>query len=140
MFTVEKAIILAAQYHEGQKRWNGEPYVNHLFRVMLQMDTDYERIIAVLHDSLEDTKLTSDILRANGCLDPFISDIIVLTHDSKCTYEEYIENINGRIPIKVKIADLMDNRNLDTLGHVMNRKDYERLMKYGNALKVLRGY
>ena len=140
MFTVEKAIILAAQYHEGQMHWDGEPYINHLLRVMLKMNTDDERIVAVLHDSFEDTKLTPSLLVARLCPSHLITAISVLTHKQDVSYEEYIDQIKDNpIAVTVKIADLIDNRDLDTLGHAIKPTDINRLVKYGRALETLRG-
>lgn len=59
---IKKAISLAAIYHEGQFRNSGEPYITHPIEVAL-MVSDYllkteAIIISLLHDTLEDTKLT----------------------------------------------------------------------------------
>lgn len=60
---LNKAIILATTFHTGQKDKAGEPYILHPLAVMLKMDTDEERVVAVLHDILEDTMITEKILR-----------------------------------------------------------------------------
>ena len=42
----------------------GSPYINHALRVMERMDTEEEKMAAVLHDVVEDTVLTEEELAA----------------------------------------------------------------------------
>jgi (p)ppGpp synthase/HD superfamily hydrolase len=56
MSTLETAIAIAAEAHEGQVDKAGAPYILHPLRVMLRLDTNEERIVAVLHDVVEDCK------------------------------------------------------------------------------------
>src|SRR5439155_17942529 len=66
MATLEKAIELAARYHAGQKDKEGLPYITHPLRVMQRVQGADAQIVAVLHDALEDTKLTEADLRSAG--------------------------------------------------------------------------
>lgn len=64
---VERAIKLATEAHEGQFRKSGDPYIVHPLAVMKMvqgwgMDEDTV-IAAVLHDTVEDTKVTLDDVR-----------------------------------------------------------------------------
>ena len=54
MSTLERAIQIAAEAHAGQVDKGGAPYILHPLRVMLTMATEEERIVAVLHDAVED--------------------------------------------------------------------------------------
>lgn len=47
-------IGIAAEAHAGQVDRAGIAYILHLLRVMLSVDTDEERIVAVMHDVCED--------------------------------------------------------------------------------------
>jgi guanosine-3',5'-bis(diphosphate) 3'-pyrophosphohydrolase len=49
---VEQAIEIATKAHHGQVDKAGKPYILHPLRVMLAMDNDTDRIVAVLHDVL----------------------------------------------------------------------------------------
>ena len=69
MSTLERAVAIATQAHGGQTDKAGEPYIRHPLRVMLSMDSDLERIVAVLHDVVEDSDITLDQLRADGFSD-----------------------------------------------------------------------
>ena len=61
-----KAYEFGKRYHEGQKRLSGEPYFNHCIEVastLASWNMDYTTIIAgLLHDVIEDTKITVDDL------------------------------------------------------------------------------
>lgn len=51
---LERAIRIAAKAHRGQQDKGGAPYILHPLRLMLQCDRDTDRIVAVLHDVVED--------------------------------------------------------------------------------------
>ncbi len=59
---VKKAYSIAAEAHEGQKRLSGEPYIMHPLNVALilsKLGMDDDSVVAaILHDTVEDTKLT----------------------------------------------------------------------------------
>jgi (p)ppGpp synthase/HD superfamily hydrolase len=63
MATLERAIALAAKAHEGQYDKGGAAYILHPLRVMARVTTPEQRIVAVLHDVLEDTPTLSDLAR-----------------------------------------------------------------------------
>ena len=50
---LEKALILAAKAHTGQVDKGGAPYILHPIRVMLACEGEKEKIVALLHDTLE---------------------------------------------------------------------------------------
>lgn len=66
---IEAAYLLAGKAHEGQKRLSGEPYITHPIAVALhlaQLQQDEDTVIAgLLHDVLEDTKMSETELRNN---------------------------------------------------------------------------
>lgn len=57
-FTLEDAIIMASRNHAGQTDKLGEPYILHPVRVMSKLSDPAARIVAVLHDVIEDTTVT----------------------------------------------------------------------------------
>ena len=66
IYQIKKAIFYARKYHGKQKRLSGEAYYSHPLKVAEMLckylpDTDMI-IIAILHDTLEDTDLTTDML------------------------------------------------------------------------------
>lgn len=59
---IAKALNIAIEYHTGQLRASGEQYYNHpiaVAEIIAEMRLDTDSIItALLHDTIEDTKLT----------------------------------------------------------------------------------
>ncbi len=53
---LQKAIEVATEALKGKEDGNGRPYVEHALRVMEKMSTEEEKIVAVLHDVLEDSE------------------------------------------------------------------------------------
>ena len=58
---IRRAFIVGAEAHEGQTRKSGEPYITHpvaVATILADLGLDAETIIAaILHDTLEDTRL-----------------------------------------------------------------------------------
>jgi (p)ppGpp synthase/HD superfamily hydrolase len=54
MVTLEKSIAMTTDARRGQPDKGGHPYIFHPLRLMLQMSTMEGRIVAVLHDVVED--------------------------------------------------------------------------------------
>ena len=63
---IKKAYEIARDAHNGQKRRSGEPYIMHpvaVAEILLELGMDNECIIAaLLHDVVEDTKLSLDFI------------------------------------------------------------------------------
>jgi (p)ppGpp synthase/HD superfamily hydrolase len=137
MSTLERAIQIAVQAHMGQKDKGGEPYILHPLRVMFKMHTDLERIVAVLHDVVEDSEWTLDHLRDEGFPDQVLAAVDCLTRRSNEPYEDFIERVQvNALARTVKIADLQDNLDASRLPELTD-KDIERIRKYQKALTVL---
>lgn len=137
MSTLERAISICALAHEGQVDKGGSPYVLHPLKVMLRLAHDQERIVAVLHDVVEDTAVTLDDLRNEGFSDAVVGAIDSLTKREGETYQAFIERA-ARDPIarRVKLADLAENSDLSRLGEP-SQKDLDRLEKYRKATDYL---
>jgi (p)ppGpp synthase/HD superfamily hydrolase len=109
---LERAIELALNAHRGQQ-YPGparEPYVLHLFRVMLAFDSGPARMTAVLHDVLEDTTVTVDDLLNSGVPRTVVNAVVALTHRPEDSYDEYIERVaDNELARQVKLADIADN-------------------------------
>jgi len=133
MPTVEDAIALALEAHRGQVDRAGEPYILHPLRVMAGLKTDTERIIAVLHDVVEDSDLTLDDLRALGYDETIVGAIDSLSRREGETYEAFIQRVRQNpLAVTVKLADLADNMDLRR-NRLLQDTDLERLQRYQNA-------
>jgi (p)ppGpp synthase/HD superfamily hydrolase len=137
MSTLERAIALAATAHEGQLDKAGAPYILHVLRVMLRLQTPEARMAAVLHDIVEDCGWTLDRLRADGFPEAVVTGIDAVTRREAESYEEFVLRAKAHpIGRLVKMADLEDNSDLTRLPEVTDR-DRARLDKYRRAMEAL---
>lgn len=137
MSTLERAIAIAAQAHAGQTDKAGAPYILHPLRMMLTLETEAERIVAVLHDVVEDTPVTLDDLRAERFTDEILAALESVTKRDGEDYEAFVLRA-GQNPIgrRVKLADLRDNSDISRIP-APTEKDYGRLEKYRGAIATL---
>jgi (p)ppGpp synthase/HD superfamily hydrolase len=137
MANLERAIELAVKHHKGQVDKAGQSYILHPLRLMLTMSTESERIVAVLHDIVEDTPITLDNLREEGFGEKIVTAIECVTKQAGEDYDSFIERISHNpLATAVKLADLEDNMDLSRLSDV-TEKDLLRVAKYQRAKKVL---
>ena len=134
---LEVAIRIAANAHGGQLDKAGQPYILHPLRVMFSMFTLEEKIVAVLHDVVEDTAVCLEDL-ANIFPEEIVNAVETLSHLDGEDYEMYIQRIaqGPSLAKRVKMADLRDNMNRDRIPFPSER-DLRRWAKYGTAYKVL---
>ncbi|MHC3823328.1 MULTISPECIES: HD domain-containing protein [Pseudomonas] len=136
--TLERAIAIAATAHAGQVDKGGAPYILHPLKVMLRMSTLEERIVAVLHDVVEDCAISLDDLRKEGFSEEVLSAIESVTKVPGESYEDFVEraaqNPIGRV---VKLADLEENSDLSRIASP-SWEDLERVEKYRRAIGRLR--
>ena len=140
MSTLENAMSIAVTAHKGQVDKAGKPYILHPLRLMFKMNSESEMIAAVLHDVVEDTDWTFEMLKAEGFGEEVLDALRLLTHDKKVPYKNYLEAIKtNKIALRVKIADLKDNLDIKRIARPKLR-DYARIaeyLKYYNELKKL---
>lgn len=131
---LEKAIQIAAKAHEGQKDKAGQPYILHPLRVMFRTNSEIERICAVLHDVIEDTPITLQMLRDEGFTPEVLNVLELLTKGSGESYDDFISRIlTNETACRVKLADLADNMNLSRI-QTPSEEDYKRVEKYKRAV------
>lgn len=135
---LKKCIEFAQTAHRGQKDKAGADYIGHPLRVMDQMNTTEGKIVAILHDVLEDTCYSvTDLYATLGLPDDLIESLILLTRRKGDNYMTYIQSLTGDpMAVSVKIADLKDNMDLSRLPAVTDH-DLARQKKYAQALEIL---
>lgn len=137
MSTLERAIAIAAQAHEGQIDKGGQPYILHPLRVMLRMHSEAGRIVAVLHDVVEDSNCSLDELRAEGFSEEVITALAAITRQAG---EGRIEAAKraARHPLAraVKLADNADNADLTRIP-APSEKDLARMDEYRKVRELL---
>jgi (p)ppGpp synthase/HD superfamily hydrolase len=137
MANLERAIAIAVEAHAEQKDKSGVAYILHPLRVMARVNSDTEKIVAILHDVVEDTDWTFEDLRQEGFSEEVIAALDCVTKREGETYEDFVKrsavNTTAR---RVKIADLEDNMDIRR-NESLTPKDLERYNKYLRAWRFL---
>ncbi|WP_308545011.1 HD domain-containing protein [uncultured Sneathia sp.] len=133
----ELALKIATEAHKGQVDKAGVPYINHPLTVASLVDTEEEKIVALLHDTIEDTNITEQDLIDYGFPNEIVEAVKLLTHNKNVPYMDYVAKIkDNELARKVKIADLTHNSDLSRLKEI-TEKDKKRYEKYQKALLYL---
>lgn len=135
---LEEALLLIEKYFKGKVDDAGKPYINHLIAVSEQMKSEEDKVVALLHDIIENTDISIEELHKVISMN-LIGRILVLSHNKEDTYDNYINNILncGDIHIiKIKMADMWHNMDLSRLNTITN-KDIQRFQKYRVYYKKL---
>ena len=103
------AMRIAYKAHHGQLDYNGIPYIFHPIHLAESMDDEISCCVALLHDTVEDTTVTLEDLKA--IFPTEVTDAVaLLTHNDDTDYFEYVRTIKDNpIARKVKLADLAHN-------------------------------
>ncbi len=137
MTALEKALALALKAHAGQKDKADQPYILHPLRVMLQMEDYKTKIVALLHDVLEDSEMTLQELSQAGFEDEILQAVDCLTKRDGEDYFAYLERVvQNKLARQVKMADLKDNLDITRLKEI-TPADRQRLNRYLKALSFL---
>ena len=134
---VDLALKIAIRAHEGQKDKLGREYVMHPIRVAERCKDPKAKIVALLHDTLEDTDVTGEYLREQGFPEEIVEGILSVTKQEGETYEEFVRRASiNPIGKEVKMADLEDNMDIRRLKEITD-EDVKRLRKYLRAWQYL---
>ena len=132
------AIMIATEAHWGQTDKGGQPYILHPLRVMAGMNTQKERIVAVLHDVIEDADTYSiDQATADFGIDVAMALDAITKRDGE-PYSDYLARVGTNLlATVVKLADLEDNSDLKRLRRPPTASDLARVEKYTKARQDL---
>jgi (p)ppGpp synthase/HD superfamily hydrolase len=132
-----RAISIAAVGFQDKFDKAGRPYILHCLRVMDKMETDEEKIVAILHDTIEDGVCTLNDLINEKFSQNVLFSLILLTHEKEDSYDDYIKKIStDSLATKVKLADLKDNSDITRLKG-LTKKDFDRMEKYHRSYVYL---
>jgi (p)ppGpp synthase/HD superfamily hydrolase len=136
---IEDAIRLACFYHHNQVDKIGEPYILHPIRVMLSLNSESERVVAVLHDILEDTNCTAeDLITHTKITTEELGAIEAITKREGESYSAYLLRVaENPLAIRVKRADISDNLSPIRLYKLPLEKRTALREKYMMALNML---
>lgn len=133
----DRALRIASEAHSGQKDRGGKPYILHPIRVAERCKTRIAKVVALLHDVVEDTDVTLEDLLEAGFPAEVVSSVGLLTRHDGEDYQEYIERVaESAVATEVKIADLCENMDITRL-KTLTKNDLERLRKYHRAYRFL---
>jgi (p)ppGpp synthase/HD superfamily hydrolase len=137
MATLERAIEIAAKAHAGQLDKAGQPYILHPLRAMLAMDSDAARIVAVLHDVVEDTPVTLEGLAAEGFAAEIVAAVEALTRRrGESRMAAAARAAANPLARRVKLADNADNLDLSRIPNPTER-DFARMREYARVRELL---
>ena len=135
----DQAVILSVSAHQGQVDKSGVPYILHPMSVASMCKTDDERVVALLHDTVEDTEITLESLL--DFFPPYIVDAVeAITHQKGEPYAEYLERVvQNEIAAPVKVQDV--KHNMGRMEFLTDVETKEKLTeKYKYALEFLKGF
>ena len=55
---IDKSIIIVNKLFKDKKDKEGKPYINHLYYVMNSFSTYKEKVVGLMHDTIEDTSMS----------------------------------------------------------------------------------
>ena len=133
---LKKAEDIATVAHKGQFDRCGVEYINHPRTVASYVDNPKEKIVAWLHDTIEDTDITeADLRPVFG--DEITDAVVALTKTEGEDYFDYISRvIKNPLSARVKIADLTHNMKPDRIPHP-TEEDQKRMEKYKKAYGIV---
>ena len=133
----DKALLIAKRAHAGQKDKAGQDYILHPIRVAERCDDPLAKIVALLHDTIEDSNVTADYLRKEGFREEIVEAVLAVTRREGEDYDDYVRRAaQNELGYMVKRADLEDNMDIRRLPELTNH-DVERLRKYLRAWQYL---
>jgi len=135
---LEKAIHLAVEAHFHQKDKAGNPYIEHPIYVMNSVDDIREKIVAILHDVVEDTDYSLDQLRSLGFPEEIVEAVDAISKRVGETTHEYLDRVKvNTLALAVKKADMRHNSKFERLTYLPKEKAVHLFSKYYDAYNYL---
>lgn len=135
---LDVAINLARSAHAGQRDKLGVAYICHPLAVMRRVRTRDEKIVAVLHDVVDDTAVTLDYLRTLGFSAAVVDAVDAISkRPGEPLAESMARVLANPLALVVKLADI--SHNADPVRQVGLAADVrERLTtKYEESARLL---
>ena len=138
-----RALVLATWKHANVFDKGGKPYIDHPIRVSQRCSGYHEKVVAILHDVVEDTDIEYEDLRYLRFGEHIINGVDAVTRRvfpdrPKESYEDFIDRCcRNDIGRAVKKADIADNTDPSRL-HYLDEKFQNKLVtKYAKALNTI---
>ncbi len=124
-----KALELVSRLFIDDVDKGGYPYLEHLISVYRNVSSENQKIIALLHDTIEDKNVTVEYLIELGFPKKIVDDVAMLSRSKKIEYSKYIDKLvekGSYDALVVKLADLTNNMNLSRIKNP-TAEDYARV-------------
>jgi (p)ppGpp synthase/HD superfamily hydrolase len=131
--SLKHAIEIASEAHRGQINKANEPYVLHPMRVMDQVDSTDQKIVAILHDVVEKNPRWSLGRLASAGFKPTVVEAVdAMTRRPGESYEDFVLRAASHPTSRaVKLADLKDNIHMSHIAWIDDSK-------YRRAIELIR--
>ncbi len=129
-----RAREISKEAHRGQVDKAGEDYFLHPYRMMVRCKDKTEQIVALLHDVVEDSDWTFEMLEEEGFTPDIIEALKCLTKLSEDeNYDDFISRVmTNPLAVKIKLYDIEDNLDVSRLDSLTDA-DVARCKKYLHA-------
>ena len=135
---------LIEEYHKNDIDKGGNPYIYHLLSVSNRCKSYEAKIAGLLHDIIEDTDCTEEILLERGIPQYIIDIVLIVTRKENETYNEFIDRImlsDNIYALELKHSDIIDNCDLDRLDgcndKIIKQAEKRILKRYIPSLKKI---
>ena len=133
---VALAEVIARGAHFGAVDKAGKPYIEHPERVAGRLDDPRLKVIAWLHDVVEDSCISLELIW-DRFGEETANAVDALTHRKGEMWADYLTRVKkNEFATAVKISDLIDNSNLSRIPQITMR-DVDRQAKYNKALRFM---
>ena len=115
---IYKAFEIVTTLFERNLDKGGMPYILHLIYVYRHVSTEREKVVGLLHDTIEDKDVSKEDLLEVGFAPEIVEDVVNLTRVKPIEYNDYIDNLikNGSVDaLRVKQADLEHNMDISRI-------------------------
>lgn len=139
-----KAICFASFAHYEQQDKIGKPYILHPIAVMMSVESTEAKIVAILHDTMEDCGISENELRQKHIPQHLIEAVVAI---SKITYpsgrgeltELYLDRVKANpLALEVKLADIAHNTSYERMVQLKKKTRIRLTKKYAEALEYLK--
>jgi (p)ppGpp synthase/HD superfamily hydrolase len=134
------ARAVAASTHAGQTDKAGHPYIAHPARVAARLSSygPHFRVVAWLHDVLEDSEITAVDLADMGFPPEVVEGVVSVTRLDGESHRDAVTRAAGNpYGLVVKAADVADNSDAARLAELPEETRARLVAKYRQAREIL---
>lgn len=133
-----KSYILVNKLFQNKASKDGNPYLIDLYTLCNLLETEKEKVVALLQNVLEDTELTKEDLSKLGFSSDIIDAVDLLTKREDMTYKEYIDRVRNSknlTVLRVKYQSMVNGMEEKKIQDVNLHQAYKSYTKVERTLK-----